>query len=204
MMSHGPLVAALLLGAASAEVVTPSRPAVKSHRIMPGTSVDMLEAINAKLERQQQLIERQAAQIADLERVTPKEFEIVHYNVLADQSSSNLQPWFCYGANVTGAERAELTRRFYSGDKIDVDAPYRLLRKHLNKHHGKPGKELTGVLKFIWQLNGSEFAGNTAVCRYKNDEGIALLEVRTALADGVSLGNPHRKPGLTASKRASS
>lgn len=97
-----------------------------------------------------------------------------------------------------------LTMRFYSGDKIDVDAPYRLLRKHLNKHHGKPGKELTGVLKFIWQLSGSEFAGNTAVCRYKNDEGIALLEVRTALADGVSLGNPHRKPGLAGSKRASS
>ena len=111
------LIAVLLIGAASAEVVAPSRPAVKSHRVAPSTTVDVIEAINAKLERQQQLIERQAAQISDLERVTPKEFEIVHYNVLADQSSSNLQPWFCYGANVTGAERAELTRRFYSGDK---------------------------------------------------------------------------------------
>lgn len=111
------IATALLAGAVSAEVVAPSRPAVKSHRFTTSTNVDVLEAINARLDRQQQLIDRQAAQISDLERVTPKEFEIVHYNVLADQSSSNLQPWFCYGANVTVAERAELTRRFYSGDK---------------------------------------------------------------------------------------
>ena len=62
-------------------------------------------------------IKSQAQRVSDLERVTPKEFEIVHYNLLADHASSNLNPWFLHGGNVTPAERKELTRRFDGGDK---------------------------------------------------------------------------------------
>ena len=43
----------------------------------------------------------------------------MHYNVLADQAGTNMQPWFCYGADVSRAERRELHRRFYaSGDEF--------------------------------------------------------------------------------------
>lgn len=39
----------------------------------------------------------------------------MHYNVLADQYGSNLQPWFLYGADppVSAAQRKELTRCYY-------------------------------------------------------------------------------------------
>lgn len=59
------------------------------------------------------ILEQQARRIGDLERVAPKEFELLHYNVLADQAGTNMQPWFCYGASVSQAERRELHRRFY-------------------------------------------------------------------------------------------
>ena len=39
---------------------------------------------------------------------------IVHYNVLAEQYGSNLQPWFLYGAQVTEDEREHLTAAFYN------------------------------------------------------------------------------------------
>ena len=56
--------------------------------------------------------------VIDLERVTPKEFELLHYNVLADQAGTNRLPWFCYGADLTKEERKELHCRFYAmGDK---------------------------------------------------------------------------------------
>lgn len=57
------------------------------------------------------------ARIADLERVAPKDFRVVHYNVLADQYGSNLNPWFLYGADVTSEEREVLLRNFYSKNK---------------------------------------------------------------------------------------
>lgn len=61
------------------------------------------------------------ARLSDLERVAPKEFRIVHYNVLAEQYGSNTNPWFMYGAEppVSLAERKELTKSFYAkkGDK---------------------------------------------------------------------------------------
>ena len=73
-------------------------------------------SVRRTLEQLVATVESQAQRISDLERVTPKEFEIVHYNVLADHASSNLNPWFLYGANVTADERKDLTRRFYAGD----------------------------------------------------------------------------------------
>jgi hypothetical protein len=96
-----------------------------------------------------------------------------------------------------------LTFRFYSTNKIDVDAPYRLIRKLLDKAHGRPAKELSGVLKFIWTLRGSELPSTTSICRFKNDQGINVLEVRTSLQDGFRMPVAGRKPGLAASRSGS-
>ena len=73
-----------------------------------------LDVLEAMLREQSTQLELQSARIADLERVVPKEFEVMHYNVLADQAGTNMQPWFCYGAGVTEEERKELHRRFYA------------------------------------------------------------------------------------------
>ena len=56
--------------------------------------------------------------VNDLERVAPREFSLVHYNVLADQYASNLQPWFLYGADppVSDVEREALVQKFYEKD----------------------------------------------------------------------------------------
>jgi hypothetical protein len=57
--------------------------------------------------------------VSDLERVAPREFRVVHYNVLAEQYGSNTVPWFLYGADVTPEERKTLLEKFYikKGDK---------------------------------------------------------------------------------------
>jgi len=96
----------LLVALTSCATSKRSRPAVKS-------SAELQQLV----EQLSQRVASQSERISDLERVTPKEFEIVHYNLLADHASSNLNPWFLYGADVTPAERKELTRRFYAGDK---------------------------------------------------------------------------------------
>lgn len=64
------------------------------------------------------LVRQQAGQIADLQRVAPKQLLTMHYNVLADQYGSNLQPWFLYGAEppVTVDERKQLINKFYEKD----------------------------------------------------------------------------------------
>jgi mRNA deadenylase 3'-5' endonuclease subunit Ccr4 len=70
------------------------------------------------LQSLEKTVQRQSARIQELERSATKEFEVVHYNVLSDQAGTNMQPWFCYGANLTPSERRELHRRFYaSGDQ---------------------------------------------------------------------------------------
>jgi len=96
----------LLVALTSCATSKRSRPAVKS-------SAELQQLV----EQLSQRVASQSERISDLERVTPKEFEIVHYNLLADHASSNLNPWFLYGADVTPTERKELTRRFYAGDK---------------------------------------------------------------------------------------
>ena len=62
-----------------------------------------------------------------LERVAPPEFSVFHYNVLADQYASNLQPWFLYGTDVTEEERARLFDKFYqrnaTGELANVGWP---------------------------------------------------------------------------------
>lgn len=90
-----------------------------------------------------------------------------------------------------------LTARFFSATKLDVDGGYRLVRKHLKKQHGRPGKELTGVLKFLWDL--SDGPGQTSVCRFKNADGVNVLEVSTRLKDGETLSSAAK--GLTHAKR---
>ena len=80
-----------------------------------GTSSARLAALEARFAEQQERLVVAEARVKDLERVTPKEFEVIHYNVLADQAGTNLQPWFCYGADVTMEERRELLQRFYAG-----------------------------------------------------------------------------------------
>lgn len=67
----------------------------------------------ARLRRLEQRLQELELRAMDLERVAPKEFEVLHYNVLAERYGCNMQPWFLYGAQVTPEERAELLRRFY-------------------------------------------------------------------------------------------
>lgn len=52
-----------------------------------------------------------------LERIAPSEFSIFHYNVLADQYASNLQPWYLHGAGVSDEERRALRKKFYEKDE---------------------------------------------------------------------------------------
>ena len=75
------------------------------------------ERLEERLDEQAKLIALQGDRLVDLERIAPKEFEVVHYNVLADQAGKNTQPWFCYGAELTPDERNELHRRFYAKGK---------------------------------------------------------------------------------------
>jgi hypothetical protein len=58
--------------------------------------------------------------IADLERVAPAEFSLMHYNVLADKYGSNLQPWFLFGAQppVDEDERGQLLAKFYERNAV--------------------------------------------------------------------------------------
>lgn len=81
-----------------------------------------------------------------------------------------------------------ITAFLYSADRMDVDAAYRLVRKHLMKLYGKPEKELTGVLKFLWDLPDQVAPARTSVCRYRdNDAGVNILEVATHLKPGARL-----------------
>lgn len=100
--------------------VSPKRMAERSSRLRGSQSVSSLESISrfksldSRLRRQLEVVERLEERVSDLERGAPKEFEILHYNILANSSGTNMQPWFCYGANVSSEERAELHRRFYA------------------------------------------------------------------------------------------
>lgn len=83
-----------------------------------------------------------------------------------------------------------VTAFFYSANRLDVDSAYRIIRKRLKAHHGKPDKELTGVLKFIYELVDVPHPSTTSVCRYKdNDSGENVLEVATRAAEGVTFSN---------------
>ena len=76
-----------------------------------------LAALEARFDQQQKRLVHAEGRVADLERVAPKEFEVIHFNVLADQAGTNRQPWFCYGADITPQEREDLHTNFYaSGD----------------------------------------------------------------------------------------
>ena len=78
-----------------------------------GCAASAVGALTSRITELESVLKRQAERIADLERTTPKEFEIIHFNVLADQVGRNIVPWFCYGADVTAEERVELHKRFY-------------------------------------------------------------------------------------------
>jgi len=71
-------------------------------------------SLESRLRRQGALVERLTERTADLERYAHKEFEVLHYNVLANHSGTNKLPWFCYGANVTAAEREAMHVNFYA------------------------------------------------------------------------------------------
>ena len=79
-----------------------------------------LSALEAQVEALRRHCGTLEQRLSVLERVAPAEFSVFHYNVLADQYASNLQPWFLYGAEpcVSEAERVALTERFYQRDKL--------------------------------------------------------------------------------------
>jgi hypothetical protein len=90
-----------------------------------------------------------------------------------------------------------VTARFYSEDKIDVDAGHREVKRHLENLYGKPGREMTGVLKLVWEVGGGELPTRTSICHYRDGDGRALFEVRTALPEGAKLpavGGPGKRP----------
>ena len=66
-----------------------------------------------RLSENEQRLSESEQRVSVLERIAPAVFSIFHYNVLADQYASNVQPWFLYNANVTSNERAALIERFY-------------------------------------------------------------------------------------------
>lgn len=83
-----------------------------------------------------------------------------------------------------------------SRNRLDIDAPYRLLRKHLDKAWGKPDKSMGGVLTFRWTVKG-EHPSHIEVSRYtKNQTGTHVLDLSTRTqgqvtftpASGVKVG----------------
>ncbi len=90
--------------------------------------------------------------------------------------------------------------RFFSANKIDVDAAYDAVRKHLKAAHGRPGRERGGVLKFVYTLEGVEHASRTTVCRFKDADGTPVMEVTTRLEQGVTLPGVGKGQGLSAKK----
>lgn len=64
---------------------------------------------------------------------------------------------------------------FTSRDRMDVDAVWPHLRDTLTALYGASGKEVTGVLTFVWSVTGSP--AKVRVSRFKNDAGLAVLSV---------------------------
>ncbi|MCB9682312.1 MAG: hypothetical protein H6733_12670 [Alphaproteobacteria bacterium] len=79
-----------------------------------------------------------------------------------------------------------LTACVYSANKIDVDAPYRVIRDHLDACYGKPGKQVGSVLTFVYQVPG-ELPGVMSICRFKDAQQENVLEVTLRVADGVRI-----------------
>ena len=90
----------------------------RTSQISP-TATDDDASLEKRLAALETLTHHQAGRIADLERVAPKQLLMMHYNVLADQYGSNLQPWFLYGAQppVSAVEREKLFAKFYERDE---------------------------------------------------------------------------------------
>ena len=120
LMSSGSSVRSrlLMLAAAATSGVAGSLQRAKAPTTAAGAQ-SRLDELASQLQQQTDRIAQQDLRLADLERVAPKEFEVLHYNVLAEQFGSNLQPWFCYGADVTLAERSQMTSAFYATDATD-------------------------------------------------------------------------------------
>jgi hypothetical protein len=88
-------------------------------------SADQATHSEARLRALESKLASLSAQVSDLNRVAPKVIEVFHYNVLARQYGSNMQPWFLYGAAVTDTERRAMLERFYAagpdGSKKEAD-----------------------------------------------------------------------------------
>lgn len=96
------------------------------------------------------------------------------------------------GAVLARANAIEVS--FFSKDKMDIDAAWAKVRDHLERLHGKPGKEVTGLLTFVWTLKGATFPTVGRVARFKNDQGESVLGIVFRLADGT--------PSWTGGKKA--
>ena len=83
---------------------------------------------------------------------------------------------------------------FFSRDKMDVDAAWAKVRDHLDALHGKPAKEVTGLLTFVWTLQGTTFPTLARVSRFKNDQGESVLGMVFKLPDGPPLWTGGKKP----------
>lgn len=92
-----------------------------------------------------------------------------------------------------GSVVGALTARFTSEHRLDHDAAYRLLKTHLAGAHGRPGREVTGVLTFLYDVAGGPVPARIGICRYRDSEGRNLLEVWARPQDGARLGEGPRK-----------
>lgn len=71
-----------------------------------------------------------------------------------------------------------INARFLSADRTDIDSAWVLVRAHLEKHHGAPGKEVGNVLTLVWR---PATGGKVLAARYKDERGENVLELLTRL-----------------------
>ncbi|HMV69773.1 MAG TPA: hypothetical protein PKA64_23220 [Myxococcota bacterium] len=70
-----------------------------------------------------------------------------------------------------------ITGRFWSRDRMDIDAAWRPIRAHLEAVHGPPGREVGAMLKLVWR--SATPAHVTRICRFKDEQGQDVLEIDT-------------------------
>jgi hypothetical protein len=80
-----------------------------------------------------------------------------------------------------------LHARFTSRDRMDVDAAWRPIKDHLDKLHGQPAKQVSGLLKLVWTVADEPNPTVISGCRFREDSGLQVLDVVQTLKDGARL-----------------
>lgn len=89
--------------------------------------------------------------------------------------------------HTTQLRAGSIITRFYSTERLDIDSAYRLVREHLEKKHGPPGKEVGQVLAMVWKHPPNPFQAVTKISRFKDANQENVLQVLHQLPDGERL-----------------